>query len=96
MVARTCRCAVLSGISDDLAPLTLALFKTTVYLCRTTHNLDRGGPFDVWDDLGNGAILVAPRWDKRIATALDPLLGLRHPHRLRGTSVAAPTQYVSH
>ena len=81
-MARTCRSAVLSGIPDDLALLTCAVLKTTLHSDRPASDLDRGGPFDLRDDIGNCAILVAP-WEPRAymnewrrLSILGPTLGI--------------------
>ena len=74
-MARAGRCAVLSSVSDDLAPPALAVFEETVYPYRKTPDLDRGGPFDFGDDPSGVAILVSPRRDQRMATAVGSCLG---------------------
>jgi hypothetical protein len=75
LVARAGGCAVFSGVSNDLASPALALFESTVHPDRTTHPLDRRGPFDVWNDPGGVALPVAPRWNERVAAPLVLCLG---------------------
>src|SRR5882762_4147746 len=86
--------AVLSGFSDDLASPTRALFKTTLHFHRTTVDLDCGERFDLRDHLSSGAIPVAPRWDQRMATLLDPRPGLRHRDRQRDIFVSTTSRHI--
>src|SRR5882762_148257 len=70
LVAPAYRGAILSGFSDDLAPVTLTLFKATLYSNRTTLDLERRGSHDLRNDLGASAIPVTSRWNQRMATPL--------------------------
>jgi hypothetical protein len=96
LVARACRCSVLSCLSHDLASTALVLSSATFDADGTTLDLERGRPLNCWHDTGAGAISVASRWDQRMATSLGPEPGLRHSSRQRDNAVSTPPSHLSY
>jgi len=94
LVALSCRCSILSGLSDDLAAPALAFFSNAVHGDWPTNDLVRRRFLDWRHDTGDDAIHVASRRNPGLAEPLHPERGLRHSNRQRRPSVPAPPSHL--
>lgn len=95
-MALSCRCSVLSRLSDDLAPAALTFFNATFDGDWPTLGLGRRRSFDCRHDSSRSTISVASGRNQRMAALLGSEPGFRHRHRQRGNSIHAPPLHLSH